>query len=233
MCGAQGDVRFVPIADIGSAMASDWLRLQVLSFLSYSIIALSSACTFRISASTISASATPAASAASRLSGFGSKVPSALKRFIAAKNSALRSSSGFTTGQTPAFVAAVRPRAIGIGSRLRNKPQRFASAICILVARSQTAALLGSRAVRRERFVACASEASNITSPPSSAGRYGASSLNIDRSTLVNDDGGRSRATRAASSGTTLRLAALLRGTFMTSIYLDGIVTNALVFAQP
>jgi hypothetical protein len=97
------------------------------------------------------------------------------------------------------------------------------NAICILVALSQTAALLGSRAVRRERLIACASEASNITSAALKCGALAASSLNIDFSTLVNDDGGCSRATRAASIGTTLRLAALLRGTVMTSIYLDGI----------
>jgi hypothetical protein len=87
-----------------------------------------------------------------------------------------------------------------------------ASAICILVARSQTAALLGSRAVRRERFVACASEASNITSAALKCGALAASSLNIDCSTLVNEVGGRSRAERAASSETTLRLVALRRG---------------------
>jgi hypothetical protein len=45
--------------------------------------------------------------AESRLSGFGSKEPSWLKRFIAAKNSALRYSSGFTPMAALAQVALV------------------------------------------------------------------------------------------------------------------------------
>ena len=105
----KGMSALAPKADIGLAIASNWLRLQVPKL----PLALHHCVKLGLHLPHFRkyhlASATPAASTASRLSGFGSRVPSWLSASSRRRNSALRSSSGFSSMDAAPVAPVVQP----------------------------------------------------------------------------------------------------------------------------